>query len=81
MIWTTMHLISLRTVKLIVTSITHNKKMNFFDEHVQFHPQQHWAYGCNCMISVDDRQMSKTSLGAPVDEIDKVCKKLKVIQN
>lgn len=43
----------------------------------EFHPQQHWAYGCNCMMMVDERSMDKSSFGAPVDDLDKTCKKLK----
>jgi len=43
----------------------------------EFHPQQHWAYGCNCMMMVDERSMEKSSFGAPVDDLDKSCKKLK----
>lgn len=44
----------------------------------EFHPQQHWAYGCNCMLMVDEsRSMEKTTFGAPVDDLDKTCKRLK----
>lgn len=43
----------------------------------EFHANQHWAYGCNCQMMVDDRSMEKSSFGPPVDELDKTCKKLK----
>lgn len=42
----------------------------------EFHPQQHWAYGCNCMLMIGDKGLERSSYGAPVDDMDKVCKKL-----
>ena len=39
----------------------------------RFDPRQYWAYGCHC-FSMDDRPMSGTGRGRPVDKFDHLCK-------
>jgi hypothetical protein len=41
-----------------------------------FDERQYWTYGCNCLM-LGDRPMSDPGLGAPVDQLDSVCKKYK----
>ena len=43
-----------------------------------FDPRKYWAYGCHC-FALDDRPMSGMGKGKPIDELDTLCKKYKVI--
>lgn len=41
-----------------------------------FDERKYWSYGCNCLI-LGDRPMSDPGHGAPVDDLDKLCKAYK----
>jgi len=56
-----------RYSQLIDMMMYHNSN---FDE------RQYWTYGCNCLM-LGDRPMSEQGKGAPVDQLDTVCKRYK----
>ena len=41
--------------------------------------KKYWDYGCHCIL-LGDRPLSELGVGAPVDALDRVCKKWKMCQ-
>jgi len=44
-----------------------------------FDDKQYWTYGCHCFL-LGDRPLSDMGMGAPVDTLDRSCKKYKDCQ-
>ena len=52
-------------------------QMTFFN--ADFDERKYWTYGCHCLM-LGDRPMSDMGKGAPMDELDTVCRAYKECQ-